>query len=132
MVIYNDGEGETYRDNFMDFYYEAQTREYLTETAGKYFDNPRIVVRIPRVPSAEGISPSTEFNEYITYKNNLVHAEITSETIDKEDAVDFLKELKDLGLRFSLSIKALSAGESYSGRYLEGYEEVYFERRKTE
>lgn len=132
VVIYSSGDEETYKDNFMDFYYETRTVEYLTEIANRFFDNPEVTVSIPRASSTEGISPSTGFDEYIIYKNHLIHADITADTIDESAAVDFLKELKERGLHYSLSIIKLSTNDSYSGRYLEGYKDVYFERRTIE
>ena len=130
VVIDIAGKVESYRDNYMDFYFELQTKDYLSQIANKYFEDFLVIVSVVRAPSGEGISLDTEFEEYIKSGNRPVSANIVIDDTNKDTMLEFLNELKILEIRFTISIDITSVNEGYTARYFQGYNEIYLVRRK--
>ena len=131
VVIDRSEKKESYRDNFMDVYFRPQTTEFFSEIARKYFDDFTIFVNDSRAPSGEGISFETEFEEYIKNEKpaRIVNMDIADTDADKDAMLQFLNELKLLGVHFAFSIDILSVEEGYTAHFFQGYDEVDVERR---
>ena len=115
----------------MDVYFLPQTTEFFSQIASKYFDDFTIFVNDIRAPTEVSISCDTEFEEYITNENHpmIVNMDIADTDADKDTMLEFLNELKLLGVRFAFSIDILSVEEGYTALYFNGYDEVDVERR---
>ena len=130
VVIDIAGKVESYRDNFMDVYFRPQTTEFFSEIARKYFDDFTIFVNDVRAPSEVSISFDTEFEEYIKNEKHPMIVNMDIADTNADSVIEFLNELKTLGLRFAFSIDILSVNEGYTAIYFMEHDEIYFNRRK--
>ena len=130
VVIDIAGKVESYRDNFMDVYFLPQTTEFFSQIASKYFDDFTIFVNDIRAPTEVSISCDTEFEEYITNENHPMIVNMDIADTNADSVIEFLNELKTLGLRFAFSIDILSVNEGYTAIYFMEHDEIYFNRRK--
>ena len=129
LVISGDGKSESYSDNYMDFFYESQTSDYIAKIADKHFNDFTVEVSIIRSPTADGVLPTTGFEDYIANENHVVDASITISDTNEDAVRGFLNELKELGVHFSLSITITSANEGYTAQYFNDSDNVLLERR---
>ena len=130
VVIDIAGKVESYRDNFMDVYFRPQTTEFFSEIASKYFDDFTIFVNDIRAPSEESISFDTEFEEYIKNENHPMIVNMKVTDTNEDNVIEFLNELKTLGLRFAFGIDIPSIKVGYSANYFNGYDDIDFVRRE--
>ena len=121
---------ESYRDNYMDVYFLPQTTEFFSQIARKYFDDFTIFVNDIRAPSEESISFDTSFEEYIMNENHPMMVNMDIEDTDEDTVIEFLNELKTLGLRFAFGIDIPSIKVGYSANYFNGYDDIDFVRRE--
>lgn len=131
IVIKDDGEAESYSDNYMDFYYEIQTSDYIKQVASNYFTDFTIEISIRRTPSSDGVSREMGFDDYIRDKNNFVSGNIDINDSDRETVQAFINELKELGVHFSFGIDIISVDEGYTAQYFNSDDDVYLNRRAT-
>ena len=129
VVIKGEGKEETYRDNYMDWYFKTQTSEYISQVANKYFNESTVSISIAAAPSAEGITFETDFDEYIRNADRFTHANIDIEVADEDVVREFLDELKNLDFYFSFSIDVLSTNEGYTAQYFYGDDVIHINRR---
>ena len=129
VVIDRSEKKESYRDNFMDVYFLPQTTEFFSQIARKYFEDFTLVVADVRAPSGEGISFDTNFEEYIQNGNRSRIVNMDIADTDEDAVIDFLNELKTLGLRFAFDIDIPSIKVGYTAQYFNGYDDIDFVRR---
>lgn len=127
VVINSNGKDESYSDNYMDFYYESQTSNYINQIARNYFEDFTVKINIASTPSSEGVSPKIEFNDYIHNENHFVSAHIDINNSDKDTVQKFLDELKRLGVHFSFGINILSTNEVCTAQYFNSDININFE-----
>lgn len=128
VVISGDGKEESYSDNYMDYLYEEQTNDYITKIANNYFSDIKVIIGVVYSPSADGVVPSTRFEDYILNENQVVNATIDIEDSDEEIIMKFANELKQLGLHFSIDIADISTNEGFTAQYFQRSDDIYLER----
>ena len=129
VVVTDNDDSVSYRDNYMDFFYEAEILNYINQIADCHFKEHTVNINIIRTPSAEGISPATEFNDYILNKNQIIDAEIIADRSDDQAIRSFLADLIRRGVHFSLDIDIPSSNDCYTAQYFYGDHDVFLERR---
>ncbi|MCL2593040.1 MAG: hypothetical protein FWD82_06715 [Defluviitaleaceae bacterium] len=111
-----------YMDDYIDFYFESQTTNYIKQIADRYFNVFTILARtqsswIKGEFNDERQFPNIAFENYLN-EGRLIRAVITVEDLDEEVVKTFAQELKDLRIRFQISIVAVPADK---GSYLISY-----------
>ena len=130
VVINGNGVSTVYRDNFMDFFYEARTSDFVKKAAQRFFDNFSVTINIIRAPSAVGVSPSTGFEDYILNKGQIIDAHIVVNKSNEKTLQEFLNDLVRLGVHFSFDVDIVSNNECYTAQFFYSDSEVFLERRE--
>ena len=129
VVITDSGDDTSYSDNYMDFLYESETLRYITQVADRFFEDVTVAINIIRAPSADGISPTTSFQDYILNKGQIIDAEIVADHSNETAVRAFLAELIRIGVHFSFDIDIPSNNDCYTAQFFHGDSDVFLERR---
>jgi len=131
VVITSEGGVDTYADNYMEYYFESQTADYLDQIACVYFDDATIRVQLSGIPKPDNVTLSTTFNDYITSSDHVLWAHLTVVSCDESDVRAFANALRLEGIHFWIRIKSLSETEGYLITYLNGDDDINIERYYT-
>ena len=129
VVITDSGDDTSYSDNYMDFLYESETLRYIKQVADRFFDDASVAINIIRAPSADGISPTTAFQDYLLNKCQIIDAEIVADHSNEAAVRAFLAELIRMGVHFSLDIDIPSNNDCYTAQFFHGDSDLFLERR---
>lgn len=129
VVVSGDGDSETYRDNYMDYYFEGKTREYISDIAGKYFTSHEVEVEISYAPAPEGITLDTSFDDYICDTGSITYASLDIPSTDEDTIIRFAEDLMERGVYFAFSITILDTNEGINVHFTDRSDGVALERR---
>ena len=126
VAISGKGKKETYSDNYMEYFYEKKTADYLSKAAEEYLKDITVESNFPAFPSEEGIVPETSFEDYILLTTVSVIISVNDSDSDKDKVFEFVNALKRQGVHFELDIKIINTNEAYLAYYFKGYDDVNF------
>jgi hypothetical protein len=129
VVINNNDRPATYHDNYMDYFYEAQTREFIRDVAAGFFDGFSVTIRRIFSPSVRGITQDTVFDDYIRHDGNTIDSYIVVNDSDEDTIMAFYEELKVQGLHFYVRIDIPSAKKGFTGAYYHSSTDIMLTRR---
>ena len=126
--ISGSGKSKTYKDNFMEHYFKKPVEEYISNVAKNYFDDFTFGIYLMS-NSSENIYHGMTLDEYMQNENLTIWSTMKIENFDEETILEFLYELKRLGIHFAIGITIISADEIYDARYYRDYEDIKLKRR---
>ena len=132
VAVMKEDNNEIYLDNYMEYYFAGQVKEWITGIAKDYFADVSFKVRISiTVESITEMDLTTTFEEYISRERYFVRGHMDIGETDEATIREFAAELFRRKIQFSIGIDIPSANEGYSIRYFDDVdEEIYFYRRK--
>jgi len=128
VTIEKKGNEKVYYDNFMEHYFKKPVEEYISNVAKNYFDDFTFGIYLMS-NSSENIYHGMTLDEYMQNENLTIWSTMKIENFDEETILEFLYELKRLGIHFAIGITIISADEIYDARYYRDYEDIKLKRR---
>jgi hypothetical protein len=128
-VVREKGNIETYRDKYMNVYFEDSVDEYISSIANNYFDEFTYRFAIMGTSVLTTYLGMT-FDEYLKKEPHYIFGRVKIEDTSEETVYEFVYELKRLGFHLSLTIDILSGNIQYVARYHRDYDDIEIIKRR--